>query len=128
VGGFDSFSFIRASNKSTEIKRSEYKKVTGGLTSSSAYGYSLKDRGTYQYNTQLKDSIKVKSDWVDEDTQNWLSELIESGEAYHDDPTYGLLAINITNTKYDWKQSAQDKLFNVEIEFTYSFDRYSQRG
>lgn len=128
LGGFDSFDFIRGSTKKVEIKRSNYKKVTGALTSASTYSYSKKDRGTVQYNTALKDNIKVKSDWIKEETYTWLEELITSPEVYLDHSEHGLIPVNIQNIGYDFKQDAQDQLFNLEIEFEYSFDRYRQRG
>lgn len=128
LGGFDSFTFIRGSQKTSEIKRSTYKKITGGLTSASAYGYNKSDRGTTQYNTSIKDNIRVKSDWIKEETFTWLAELVESREVYLDDPTHGIVPVIIQNNKYDFKQDAQEKLFNLEIEFEYAFDRYSQRG
>lgn len=127
LGGFDSFSFIRGSNKKVDIKRDKYKKVIGGLTSATTYGYSKSDRGDNQYNTSLKDTIKVKSDWISEAYSTWLEELVTSPEVYLDDPTHGLVAVTITNSSYDFKQTAQDKLFNLEIDFEYSFNRYRQR-
>lgn len=128
LGGFDSFTFIRASTKSVDIKRSNYKRATGGFTSSSVYGYNKSDRGTVQFNTMLQDGIKVKSDWISEDVSEWLEELISSPEVYLDDPTHGLVAVNIQNPKYEIKQSSQEKLFSLEIDFDYSFNRYRQRG
>lgn len=128
VGGFDSFTFIRGSQKDVEIKRSNYKKVSGGLTSASTYGYSKSDRGDVQYFTQLRDGIKVKSDWLSEDESDWLEELITSPEVYLDDPTHGLVAVNIKNPTYKFKQTAQDKMIMLEIDFEYSYNRYRQRG
>lgn len=127
LGGFDSFTFIRGSNKTVEIKRSNYKRPSGALTSASTYGYSKTDRGTVQYNTVLKDNIKVKSDWISEDISVWLEQLYSSPEIYYDDPSYGLVAVNVQNTKYEKKQAAQEKLFNWEIEFEPAYDRYRQR-
>lgn len=127
IGGFDSFSFIRGSTKSVDIKRSSYKKVTGAMTSATTYGYAKSDRGSVTYNTSLQDNIKVKSDWVDESTQNWLQELITSPEVYYDDPTHGLVAVQVVMSKFDIKQTAQDKLFNLEIEYEPAYNRYRQR-
>ena len=57
----------------------------------------------------------------------WLEELINSPEVYLDDSTYGLVSVNIMNSSFEFKQSVKDKLFNLEIEFEYSYDRYTQR-
>ena len=128
VGGFDSFTFIRGSVKDVDIKRSNYKKVSGGLTSASTYGYNKYDRGDVSYFTQLRDGIKVKSDWLSESESDWLEELITSPEVYLDDATHGLVAVNIKNPNYKFKQTAQDKMIQLEIDFEYSFNRYRQRG
>lgn len=128
LGGFDSFTFIRGSTKTVNISRSNYKKSVGALTSATAFSYSASDRQNTQYNTSLKDNYKVKSDWIDESTCVWLEELITSPEVYLDDPTYGLVAVNINNSSYQIKQTAQDKLFDLEIDFEFSYNRYRQRG
>lgn len=127
-GGFDSFTFIRGSKVDADITRSKYKKLVGGLTSSSTYGYSKKDRGSVQYNTVLKDGFKVKSDWIKEDVCTWLEQLVSSPEVYLDDPDHGLVPVNILNKTYEFKQDSQEKLINLELEWEYAFDRYRQRG
>ena len=128
LGGYDSFTFIRGSKKKVSITRSNYKKVNGSLQSASSFSYSASDRGTTQFDTLLKDDYRVLSDWIDEPTMIWLEELVTSPQVYLDDPTYGLVAVNIKNSSYDIKQTVQDKLFNLELEFEFSFDRYRQRG
>lgn len=127
LGGFDSFTFIRGSKKNVSIKRTSYSRNPNRSSSSTVYGYSKSDRGSTQMDTMLKDNIKVLSDWINEDTSVWLEELITSPEVYLDDATYGLVAVNILNSNYEIKQTAQDKLFNLEIEFEYAFDRFRQR-
>jgi hypothetical protein len=127
LGGWDSFTFIRASKKRAEITRTSYKRNIGGLTSASAYGYNAKDASMVDYDIKYKESIKVQSDWVKENTHEWLFELISSPQVYVEDSTYGLVSVNITNNQYDYKQEKTDKLFNIEIEFRYSFDKYRQR-
>jgi hypothetical protein len=125
-GGFDSFSFIRASNKNTNIRRSQFKSKTGGLTSANAYGYNTKDRQRTDYYTELGDTVTVRSDWISEATSEWLGELVESPEVFVEDATYGLVAVNITDTFYRPQQENNNKLFNLSITFRYSYDRFRQ--
>ena len=128
LGGFDSFTFYRGSNKSSRIKRSNYKKIAGDATSDATYGYNKSSRGHTTYNVDIEDNIKVESDWINEETMDWLEELITSPEVYLDDPTHGLVGIVVNNSKYEFMQDAQGKLFSLMIDFNYSFDRTRQRG
>jgi hypothetical protein len=126
-GGFDSFTFYRADTKRVSIQRDSYKKNAASLTAADTYGYEIKARTSIAYNTRLKDNISVLSDWITEDESEWLEELITSPEVYLDDPTHGLVSVNIKDNSYDIKQVATDKLFNLRISFEYGYDRFRQR-
>ena len=127
LGGFDSFTFILASTKTSKNNKTYYSKNVNRSLSSTTYGYNTSDRSKTQLNNIVKDNIKVQSDWISESTMTWLEELINSPEVYLDDSTYGLVSVNIMNSSFEFKQSVKDKLFNLEIEFEYSYDRYTQR-
>jgi len=126
-GGFDSFTFYRADSKSVRIQRDSYKKGADSFSNSTTYGYGTGARTNIAYNTKLTDTITVLSDWIDEETSTWLEQLISSPEVYLVDDTYGLVAINISNSSYDFKQEETQKLFNLRINFTYSYNRFRQR-
>ena len=127
TGGFDSYTFNRADTKRVSINRSSYKKNAASLTASDSYGYTARARTNIAYNTTQKDNISVLSDWITEEESTWLEELISSPEVYLEDATYGLVSINVSNSSYDFKQVATEKLFNLRISFTYSYDRFRQR-
>ena len=126
LGGFDSFSFIKAHVEKTEVTREKFKRNKITRIGGGRYGYNNSDLSDVQYYTKHKDSIKIISDWIDEDTSTWLEELITSPVVFHDHPTYGRVAINITDTSYERKQWVTDKLFNLEVNFQYSDDKYRQ--
>lgn len=125
-GGFDSFSFIRASNKRDQINRGQFKKKVEGLTSATTYGYSTSDRQVSDYYTKISESVQVRSNWISEATNIWLSELIGSPEVYIEDATYGLVAVNIVDTVYDYKTEAANRLFDLTMSFRYSYDKFRQ--
>jgi len=125
-GGYDSVSFIRASNKSQTTEKRQFKKATGGLTSSTAYGYSTKDRQASNYYSKSTESIQIRSNWISEGTSTWLSELIDSPEVWVEDETYGLVAVNIIDRAYSYKTAAANKLFDLTISFRYSYDKFRQ--
>lgn len=123
-GGFDSFSFIRLSRKTATITRNKFKKTIGDISNGS-WWYNKYDRGNVQKSTIIKDKVIVNSDWISEVQSEWLEQLITSPEAYlelNDE----LIAINIVNSSYEMKLKVNEKLFNLILEFEYSFTRYRQ--
>jgi len=129
MGGFDSFSFTRLSTENSAIARQSYKRNLGTLTPvTGAFGYSKSDRQDTVFDTDIKDSITVNSDWISEDESTWLKELITSPCVYLDHATHGLIAINITNGAYEKRRSVNDKIFNLVITFEYSYNSKRQRG
>lgn len=127
LGGFDSFNFNKVSRKEVAIEKKDYKAPIGALTSASVWGYAKKDRADRQYFISSKDTLKLKTDWLTEAEYTWLRELIESPEIYLDDATHGLVSVTCGQTKFDYKTILNDKLFTLEIELKYSYDRYRQR-
>ena len=95
LGGFDSFTFYRASTKTSSINRSSYKKVASIPLSASTIGYSANSRGRVDFDVKSSDNIKALSDWINEETMAWLDELFTSPEVYLDDADSGLIAVNI---------------------------------
>jgi len=127
-GAFDSFSFIRASQVSTDINRKSYEKTIGEPKSATSYTYNNTDRFQSNYHTQHKHTIKLNSDWINEDQSVWLEELLTSPEIYHDDDTHGLVPVNIVETNYVQRQAKTDKIFNLSVSIQYSFSETRQGG
>lgn len=128
LGAFDSFNFTKVGRKDIDISRSKYKASYGALTSSTSFGYNKSDRLDRTYFTSMKEGLKLKSDWLTEDEHEWLQELITSPEIYLDDEVNGLIAVTCMVNKIDVKTSLNDKLFTLDIDLDYSFNRYRQRS
>jgi len=126
LGGYDSYSFIRASRNTIGINRTGYKKLIGGNTSSTTFGYSAKDRARTTFETEVHETINIKSDWVSEATSDWLEQLLTSPDVYVDDATHGLVPIQILNTSYNKRKEVTDKLWNIDVQFRFSFDKFRQ--
>ena len=120
-GGFDSFSFIRASQKSVNIIRNKFEKVKGEFKGSMDYTYYIKDRFQTDYYTEVKENIKLNSDWINEDESVWLQELLTSPCVYLDITT-DLVPVNIVESSYTQRQHKTDKLFNLELNIQYTFN------
>lgn len=128
-GGFDSFTFIKLSRKTSSLRRETYKRNIGNLTPvTGAYSYNKYDRQDLVYDTSIKDVVSVFSDWLSEGESTWLDELISSPVVYLDDATHGLVAVNITNSSYEERKAVNDKIFNLQITFEYTYNRKRQRA
>ncbi len=124
-GGFDSFTFNKVSKQNESIERKQYKKIYGSIEG--RWSYNKYDRGAINYNTSIKDTLTLNSDWIIEAESEWLEQLIVSPEVYLD-INNELIAVNITNSSYEKKKTINDKIFNLTIELEYSQKRFTQRG
>jgi len=126
LGGYDTFNFTLVSKETMDIERSIYKKDLGSYGTSYSFVNSPNDRAYSQYHTRIKDKISIQSDWVTEEQLAWLEQLVTSPDVRLDDGLY-LIPINITNTSFEKKKVVNEKLFNLQLEYTLSYDRYRQR-
>lgn len=126
LGGYDTFDFIRASQKSTNIQRNKYEKVMGNFKSGSSYTYADADRFETNYHTSYKENIKLNSDWITEDESIWLQELLTSNDIRIDSGANYLIPVNVTETNYTQRQAKTDKIFNIEINVQFSFNEVRQ--
>ena len=128
LGGFDSFSFIKLSRKTSTISRQSYKSNVGTLSAGGFYTFANSDKHDTVFDTNIKDTITVNSDWISEAESTWLEELITSPTVYVDDATDGLIPITITSTAHEHRKVENDKVFNLVLTFEYSYNRKRQRG
>jgi hypothetical protein len=114
AGGWDYFSFTKDNKKTVNIERSEFTKILD-------YNYSVGDRGDTIYAQKGKENFLVNSDWITEDQAKWLEELFTSPEVYHLSGT-NKLPIIITDTNYEVKTYLRNELFNIQINYRYSYN------
>jgi hypothetical protein len=127
MGGFDSFDFRQMSRATLDILRTLYRKHTG-YEVAGAWGYDAEARGDTQYDTEVKEKLLINSDWISDTEAAWLEELLTSPAVYLERADRSLLAINLETNTYEIKQKANDKLINIQLAFSYAFDKYRQRG
>jgi hypothetical protein len=125
LGGFDSFSFIKGSQITDSISKSNYKKPKGTLTGSS-FGYTISDRLTTQYQTEVKTAYQINSDWIDDYESDWLRELLSSPIIFWEKDSE-LIAINVTDVSYIAKKGLTDMTFNLTVTFETSYTNQMQR-
>lgn len=125
LGGYDSFTFFKQNTFTSDIKRDNFKANLGAYGATS-YTYTAQQRAITQFNTKIKDTISVNSDWVSEAQMLWLEELLTSPDVYVE-KNGGLVPINLTDSSHERKLQVNKHLFNLKISFQYSYERQRQR-
>jgi hypothetical protein len=126
LGGYDSFSFTKKSKFNSDIKRENFKANLGVLASASTFTQSKSQRAVTQYATNINDKVSVTSDWITSGDVAWLEELVTSPDVYVE-KNGSAIPIIITASSYDRQNGEDKKIFNLSIEFEYSYKRYRQR-
>lgn len=117
-GAYDNYLFTYNKRYSASVKSFEFERSQGSW-SNSVYSLSKANTGRLSYLKQTTKKLQLISDWLDETTQNWLTQLYDSPAVYINEGEENESVI-ITNSSYQIKQDKHDELFNeiVEIEFT----------
>lgn len=77
LGSFGSFAFQLKKNDITQIERQSYNKQSGYINSGE-WDYSLLDNGTNIYNVDLRRSVTLNTNWMEESEAQWFDELVSS--------------------------------------------------
>ena len=127
LGGFDNFTFYLGDSSSYSIQKSDMK-VNVDPVSGTSVNYSMNEREKVTYYTKQTETIKLMSDWVSEEEDSWLLELIESPEIYLQNGDDLIAVAKIKATSHIKRKAVRDKLFKLEVEIELGYDNYRQRG
>lgn len=129
LGSFVPFNFNLVSKHNKSIERSEYQQHYGEYApASSDWSYNTWDRGRKSLDTRVNNSYRVNSDWVNQETSNYLMELFESPEVYWVDEDGLYQAINITTTSVERKKVINDLIINYSLDFVLANRDHQQRS
>ena len=124
-GAYDTFRFFGSKDEDVKIERGTYQSQYG-TWNSVRYSYSTYERGTTNIKTDLTLQGEVMSDFIDQDTVNWLEELLTSphvmiiGEFNTLGTTRKLIPINITDSNFKRQVRGNKKLRQVSFKYEYS--------
>lgn len=113
AGGYDYFNFKLDSKRNINITRNEYDRVLD-------YNYQIGDRGRTILSQKGEITRTIVSDWITEKESIWLEELLSSPEVFILSGTTKLPII-ITDNSYEVKTVLRNSLFNLIINFKYSY-------
>lgn len=130
LGGYDSYTFDLVSRKNIDIEKKTFKKQLGSLTvnndATASFSYQNSDRQDSQYYTKYKNRTLITSNWLTNDESDWLSELMTSPSVFWERGSEDFVAISINANTYEIKNNKVDKIFNHTLEFSLSFDEFTQ--
>jgi hypothetical protein len=128
LGGFDSFMMDKVHTKKWKKEQKTYKAEGGTLASDGSYTHTKHKHQRRAYYTETGQTLTLRSDWITEAESVWLRELFDSPVIFMEDPDDNIISITDINIMdYTEKQATVDKIFNLELEVSFSFDNYRQR-
>ena len=122
LGGWDTFSFNLVNKRATSFERRSYRKSIYQLDGSQMKNndsYNRFNESTINFSIEHKDTFKLISDYINEEDNNWLAQLVASPNVYME-VRGAYFPITITDTNYQYKTESADQLFNLEMNIEVS--------
>ena len=119
-GQFDYHNFNMVSRQSFETERKTYQPQLGSWEGST-FGYNNFDSATLAYIVDSKQNLSVNSDWISEDYNEILKQLLVSDEIYwiNGDAEDGIIPLTITTQNIQFKTGVVDKVIQYGFEFQF---------
>jgi hypothetical protein len=129
-GFMDTYRFTRYNSRSISVNRKEYKQSKGEIQAS-GWVNTNQYRARTQYYTEYQDKLLLRSDWLNTEEAEWLSELISSPMVFIRVDVGGVMTpipMMVMNSEWEQKSTAQGEVFKLDLQLEYSVKNYRQRG
>ena len=126
LGGFDAFTFKQRFDRNFQIKKTNYTKILGSM-SAGAFSFTTAQAGKVNFDTRTTETIKINSDWITEEENEWLLTLAKSNQVFWEIDSSTYAPVTITDSSYSQKTYAGQKLFNAHFTIEISNEIPSQR-
>jgi len=110
-GGWQSITFFKAQTNSISVNTTNYN------LSPESVNYNIYKGQSKNFNTNGKQTIKLNTGWVDENTSLAITDLLLSETVSLD-----YRPVLVKTSSFEIKNSLKEKLINYEIDFEYNFD------
>lgn len=129
LGGFDAYNFTLRSQPTKDTKRKSYTKSDNNLDLN-GIRYDHKDNGTVDYNVTTREKIKLRSDYLTEEENDWLQELVDSPTVYLEFTKLkggkDFKPVRVITNKWTQKKTSIDKLFRLDIDIDLGLENKRQ--
>jgi hypothetical protein len=123
-GQYRPFPFYLAKDTNVSVQRTNIRKNIGKVKQDwegrDRWTYDLYDRGLDNIDTTLEERHRLVSDWVNDDENRVIQDLLESPDTYLVNSDGVIRAINITNSSFKREDRRTNQIFNYTINFVYS--------
>ena len=129
LGGFDAFNFNSRNQLSSTAERKQYEKHINRLSLTGIERAQEYD-GKQDYYVRTQDSLKLRSDYLTNEENEWLKELINSPQLYleyQDGDERNFKPVRMLTNNWEDKDISIDKLFKLEIDVEFSHANRRQR-
>ena len=127
LGGFDAFTFNQKFDRNLNIKKANYTKILGTVNGSGAFSFATSQAGKVAFDARATEQIKINSDWVTEEENEWIWTLAKSTQVFWEIDADTYAPVTVTNASYKQQTYAGKKLFNAEFTIEISNEIISQR-
>lgn len=117
-GALQDFYANKKSTLSVDVKDEQYNINTFDLDTLS---YSTNDPTVQRFNVQAKEKIQVNTDFISEDLNEPIKQMLVSENIWIDNGT-DILPVNIKSTSFIEKTHVNDKLIQYTFDLEYAFD------
>lgn len=129
LGSMIPFTFTFANRENKTITRTNYQQHYGEYAPASQnWTYNTWDRGKKSLDTVVTEVWTVTSDWINQETSDFLMTLMESPEVYWIKEDGVVIAVSLTIGSTERKQTINDQIINYTITFEVSQKNSQQRG
>lgn len=115
-GVWDYYTFTLNTDKAFTIERSTYEQSFVPFGDNTPITYNKQRRGTVNYYNQPTQTQVANSDWLDQDTADWLKELFFSANVFYQDGN-DFYPVVITSADVTEKTNPRNPLFQYTIQF-----------
>lgn len=119
-GQFDWFNFNMVNKQSFQTQTRTYQPQLGTWEGTSL-SYNNYDSSTLNYIADSKQAMSVNTNWISEDYNELLKQLLVSDEIYwiYEESSSALRPITITTSNLQFKTGVVDKVIQYQFEFNY---------
>jgi len=130
-GSFDAFNFNARSQQKREIERKGYKTEKYPVTAS-GISRRYQDQAQVTNFVKTQDTLTIRSNPLTTEQNEWLKQLVESGELYlqftdHTGAENYLAYEKVNASSWTEKETSIDKIFILELELKLSQSNHRQR-
>ena len=126
-GVWDSYSFTKHSEESTNVQSRGFETSKGNWNDSNQFVYNREDGQSKTFAKTSTDKLTINSNWIKEEKHNWLMRsLMESPKVYLEVSQGVFELVNVATSRYTLKKRIKEGLIQESIVLNKTYNYTSQ--